>query len=73
MYGVASMTEWHDSVMFSKTSEEAPELYKMASPLTYVHADSTPLLILHGTADKTPWMCRSRSNWVELLKAAGAV
>jgi acetyl esterase/lipase len=71
MYGIASMSEWHDNVMFAKTSEEAPELYKMASPLTYVRADAPPILILHGTADKTVEVSQSE-KFAEALKAAGA-
>jgi acetyl esterase/lipase len=71
MYGVANMLDWHDNVMFSKTNEEAPELYKMASPLTYVRANSTPILILHGTADKTVDVSQSE-QFGEALKAAGA-
>jgi acetyl esterase/lipase len=71
MYGIANMAEWHDSVMFAKTNEEAPELYKMASPLTYVRADSAPILILHGTADKTVDVSQSE-KFAEALKAKGA-
>lgn len=71
MYGIASMAEWHDSVMFGKTSEEAPEIYKAASPLTYVRADSPPMLILHGTADKTVDVSQSEKFAAE-LKAKGA-
>jgi acetyl esterase/lipase len=71
MYGVANMSDWHDSVMFAKTNEEAPELYKMASPLTYVRSDSPPMLILHGTADKTVDVSQSE-KFAEALKAKGA-
>jgi acetyl esterase/lipase len=71
MYGIANMAEWHDSVMFAKTNEEAPELYKMASPLTYVRPDSAPILILHGTADKTVDVSQSE-KFAEALKAKGA-
>jgi acetyl esterase/lipase len=71
MYGIANMAEWHDSVMFAKTNEEAPELYKMASPLTYVRSDSPPMLILHGTADKTVDVSQSE-KFAETLKAKGA-
>ncbi|EDY20395.1 peptidase S9 prolyl oligopeptidase active site domain protein [Chthoniobacter flavus Ellin428] len=71
MYGIASMAEWHDSVMFGKTSEEAPDLYKKASPITYVRADSAPILILHGTADKTVDVSQSEKFAAE-LKAKGA-
>lgn len=71
MYGIASMAEWHDSVMFGKTSEEAPELYRQASPITYVRADSPPMLILHGTADKTVNVSQSE-KFAEAFKAVGA-
>ena len=71
MYGIASMAEWHDSVMFGKTSDEAPELYKIASPLSYVRADSPPMLILHGTADRTVDVSQSEKFAAE-FKAKGA-
>jgi acetyl esterase/lipase len=71
MYGIASMAEWHDNVMFAKTAEEAPELYRAASPITYARPDSTPLLILHGTADKTVDVSQSE-KFAAALKAAGA-
>jgi acetyl esterase/lipase len=72
LYGIANMAEWHDSVMFAKTNEEAPELYKMASPLTYVRADAPPMLILHGTADKTVDVSQSE-KFAEAMKAAGSM
>jgi dipeptidyl aminopeptidase/acylaminoacyl peptidase len=31
--------------------KDKPELYKKASPLTYVHKDAPPFLIIHGTKD----------------------
>jgi acetyl esterase/lipase len=71
MYGIADMREWHDSIMFSKTNEEAPALYKMASPLTYVRSDSPPMLILHGTADTAVEVSQSE-KFAEELKNAGA-
>ena len=71
MYGVSNMNDWHDSVMFSKTNDEAPELYKAASPLTYVHPDSVPMLILHGTADKSVDVAQSEVL-AEAYKTAGA-
>ncbi len=39
--------------MFSKPQAEAPDLWKSASPLKQLSADDPPMLILHGTADKT--------------------
>jgi len=71
MYGIADMREWHDSLMFAKTNEEAPQLYRLASPLTYVRADSPPMLILHGTADTAVEVSQSE-KFAEVLKAAGA-
>jgi len=32
--------------------EEVPEVYKRASPITYVDESDAPFLLLHGTADK---------------------
>ena len=33
--------------------EQAPELYRAASPVTYVKKNTPPILLLHGTADKS--------------------
>ena len=54
MYGIADLMSYepHASMLGKKLSE-APELYRMASPVTYVRSNSPPFLILHGTADKT--------------------
>jgi acetyl esterase/lipase len=71
MYGIADLTNWHDSVMFPKTNAEAPALYRVASAVNYVRADSPPVLILHGTADKTVDVSQSE-HFAEVLKAAGA-
>jgi acetyl esterase/lipase len=71
LYGIADMGHWHDSVMFGKTNAEAPELYRKASPVTYARADGPPILILHGTADKTVDVSQSE-GFAEVLKKAGA-
>jgi len=39
--------------MFAKTRTEAPELWDSASPIKLVSADDPPLLVVHGTADRT--------------------
>ncbi|MBI3468606.1 MAG: DUF829 domain-containing protein [Planctomycetes bacterium] len=39
--------------MLPGNREQAPELYKLASPATHASPDDPPALILHGTADKT--------------------
>ncbi len=65
MYGIADLGTYHDVAMLGKTFAEAPELYRRASPLAYVRPGSAPILILHGTADKTVKVAQS-----ELLAAA---
>jgi acetyl esterase/lipase len=53
MYGVADVSTYEPRVsMLGKKAAEAPELYKIASPINYVCSNSPPFLILHGTADK---------------------
>jgi acetyl esterase/lipase len=52
MYGIADVGTFHEAKMLGKTFEEAPELYRIASPITYVRSNSPPFLILCGTADK---------------------
>lgn len=71
LYGIADMSNWRDSVMFGKTNAEAPHLYLKASPVTYARADGPPILILHGTADKTVDVSQSE-GFAEVLKKAGA-
>ncbi len=38
--------------MGGKTSDEAPDLYAKASPITYLTKNAPPTLILHGTVDE---------------------
>ena len=53
MYGVVDLAAWRKYLgMLGKSAIQAPELYRQASPLTYVCSNSPPFLILHGTADK---------------------
>ena len=52
-YGIADLGSYHDVTMLGKTFAEAPELYRLASPVTYVRSNSVPMLICHGTADTT--------------------
>jgi len=54
-----------------KTYEQAPELYRKASPVTFVSRDAAPFLILHGTADRTVPYAQA-VEMVRKLKAAGA-
>lgn len=70
MYGIANVLKYHDAKMLGKTIAEDPELYRQASPVTYVRKDSVPFLILHGTADETVSIDQSK-EFAEVLKEAG--
>ena len=61
LYGAVDLMNYHDMKMFNKTREEAPDLYKKASPLTYAHAGAPPILMIHGTADKVVKVSQSEA------------
>lgn len=65
MYGPADIMQYRDLAVLRKTRQEAPELYKAFSVVTYLDPNDPPFLILHGTADKTVSLEQS-----ELLAAA---
>lgn len=53
MYGAAEVRDGPSALrMLGKTREQAPELYRLASPTTHIDPRDPPFLILHGTADK---------------------
>lgn len=52
-YGIADLPSYHDVTMLGRTFAEAPDLYRLASPISYVRSNSVPILICHGTADAT--------------------
>jgi len=53
-----------------KTKEEAPEVYKEASPINHVTKDAAPLLILHSKGDTIPFW--HAQKMAEAYKQAGA-
>lgn len=46
-----SLSQWISAKVLKQTRAEAPELWKQASPLYWVHKDAPPFLIIHGEAD----------------------
>lgn len=71
LYGPVLWFEQRDLAMFRKTRAEAPELYKQADPRSHIDQSDPPLLILHGTADKTVPVADSEAL-AAAMKAAGA-
>ncbi|MGE3780055.1 MAG: family 16 glycoside hydrolase, partial [Pirellulaceae bacterium] len=54
MYGAGEVRDSANTrAMLGKARDEAPELYRLASPNSHADAKDPPFLILHGTADKT--------------------
>jgi len=53
LYGPVDTENWHDISALRQKQSEAPELYKKFSVLTYLDPKDPPVLIIHGTADKT--------------------
>jgi acetyl esterase/lipase len=70
-YGPVDLLNYHDVKMLNKTRAENPELYRKASPITYVRKSAAPILIVHGMADQTVSVGQSET-FAEALKKAGA-
>ncbi len=51
------------------TPEEAPELYRLGSPIAHVHADMPPVWMTHGDADTVVSIEQSRRMAVRLKEA----
>lgn len=71
LYGPVLCFDQRDITMFRKTRAEAPELYKQADPRSHIDKNDPPLLILHGTADKTVAVADSEAL-AAAMKASGA-
>lgn len=70
-YGAVDLMNYHDMKMFAKTREEAPELYKRGSPIYYIDDKDPPMLLVHGTADKTVPLSQSET-FLRISKEKGA-
>lgn len=71
LYGPGDLvSRGKDHVMFPATLADKPELYRQASPLTHASKGDPPVLILHGTGDKTVPVEQSKAM-AEALKKAG--
>jgi acetyl esterase/lipase len=53
------------------TFDEKPNLYRRASPISYIHKDAPPFLFVHGTAD-TIVPIQQSEEMVDKLQKAGA-
>jgi acetyl esterase/lipase len=71
LYGPTLWFETRDLAMFRKKRSEAPELYRLATPMTHTSKNNPPILILHGTADGTVPVADSEA-FAAALKKAGA-
>lgn len=71
LYGPVLWFEQRDLSMFRQPRADAPELYRQADPRTHIDKEDPPLLILHGTADKTVAVADSEAL-AAAMKAAGA-
>lgn len=70
-YGAVDLMNYHDMKMFAKTRAEAPELYKRGSPIYYIDEKDPPVLLVHGTADKTVPLSQSET-YLRISKEKGA-
>ena len=70
MYGPIDLLKSHDIAMLGATRLEAPDAYHAASPTSYLDRGDPPILILHGTADRTVKLSQSE-EFAEALDSAG--
>lgn len=70
MYGAIADIGPRNFKLTGKTPEEDPELSKQVTPLSHLDKDDPPVLILHGTADKTVEL-RDSAVYAEACARAG--
>jgi acetyl esterase/lipase len=71
LYGPIDLLSYKDLPMLGKSRVEAPDLYRDASPNYRIRKDAPPILILHGTADKSVSLEQSKL-FAAALEKAGA-
>jgi len=59
--GRASMQPFLSRVVFKCTPEQDPELWDAMSPLSRIHADAPPFLVLHGSHDSLVFVEEART------------
>jgi acetyl esterase/lipase len=70
MYGAYDFTDRKDLIILDKTRDQAPDLYRAVSPITYLHRGTPPMLVLCGTAD-SPGTVAQSERFAAALKKAG--
>ncbi|MFI4911240.1 MAG: alpha/beta hydrolase fold domain-containing protein [Sedimentisphaeraceae bacterium JB056] len=71
MYGIPDVRVWGGHVFIEPSQNDAPEMYRLASPVTYIEKDSPAVLVIHGDKDKVVNVEQSRL-FVDKLKEIGA-
>lgn len=69
-YGAVDLLNYHDMKMFLKTREQDPDSYRRASPINYANKGDAPVLLVHGTGDKTVDVSQSETL-ARALEAGG--
>jgi acetyl esterase/lipase len=69
-YGIPDVRRWGGWAFIDEKEEEHPEIWAKASPVEYLSENSPPILIVHGTEDKTVNIGLS-DEFVGILTAKG--
>jgi acetyl esterase/lipase len=69
-YGIPDVRRWGGWAFVDESETEHPEIWASASPVEHLSACSPPILIVHGTVDKTVDVKLS-DEFADILKAKG--